>query len=117
MNIVERNGKMVIDWLVVLGLNATFTAKVISWRSVTHMCFLAFSQFCSFFFSLNCVISDISALLRETTLTILDSTGEPVSMESEMFRLISLSTNGNIRGNTIKNPIFRVYIPQASPFA
>ena len=29
-------------WLVVLGFNATLTAKVISWRSVTHMCFLAF---------------------------------------------------------------------------
>ena len=25
------------DWLVVLGFNATLTAKVISWRSVTHM--------------------------------------------------------------------------------
>ena len=24
-------------WLVVLGFNATLTAKVISWRSVTHM--------------------------------------------------------------------------------
>ena len=31
-------------WLVVLGLNATLTAKVISWRSVTLMCFLAFSH-------------------------------------------------------------------------
>ena len=31
-------------WLVVLGLNATLTAKVISWRSVTHMCFLALSH-------------------------------------------------------------------------
>ena len=31
-------------WLVVLGFNATLTAKVISWRSVTHMCFLAFSR-------------------------------------------------------------------------
>ena len=31
-------------WLVVLGFNATLTAKVISWRSVTHMCFLAFSH-------------------------------------------------------------------------
>ena len=30
--------------LVVLGFNATLTAKVISWRSVTHMCFLAFSH-------------------------------------------------------------------------
>ena len=29
---------------VVLGFNATLTAKVISWRSVTHMCFLAFSH-------------------------------------------------------------------------
>ena len=29
--------------LVVLGFNATLTAKVISWRSVRHMCFLAFS--------------------------------------------------------------------------
>ena len=25
------------DWLVVLGFNATLTAKVISWRSVTHV--------------------------------------------------------------------------------
>ena len=31
-------------WLVVLGFNATLTAKVISWRLVTHMCFLAFSH-------------------------------------------------------------------------
>ena len=31
-------------WLVVSGFNATLTAKVISWRSVTHMCFLAFSH-------------------------------------------------------------------------
>ena len=31
-------------WLFVLGFNATLTAKVISWRSVTHMCFLAFSH-------------------------------------------------------------------------
>ena len=30
--------------LVVLGLNATLTAKVVSWWSVTHMCFLAFSH-------------------------------------------------------------------------
>ena len=31
-------------WLVVLAFNATLTAKVISWRSMTHMCFLAFSH-------------------------------------------------------------------------
>ena len=30
--------------LVILRFNATLTAKVISWRSVTHMCFLAFSH-------------------------------------------------------------------------
>ena len=29
--------------LVVLGFNVTLTAKVKSWRSVTHMCFLACS--------------------------------------------------------------------------
>ena len=31
-----------VGWFVVLGFNSTLTAKVISWRSVTHMCFLAF---------------------------------------------------------------------------
>ena len=30
------------SWLVVLSFKATLTANVISWRSVTHMCFLAF---------------------------------------------------------------------------
>ena len=30
--------------LVVLQFNATLTAKIISWRSVTHMCFLGFSH-------------------------------------------------------------------------
>ena len=29
---------------VVLGFNATLTVKVISWQSVMHMCFLAFSH-------------------------------------------------------------------------
>ena len=33
-----------VGQLVVLGFNATSTAMVISWRSVTHMCFLAFSH-------------------------------------------------------------------------
>ena len=38
-----RFGVTCTGWLlVVLGFNATLTAKVISWRSVTHMCFLAF---------------------------------------------------------------------------
>ena len=38
--------KSQICWLVgwfLLGFNATLTAKVISWRSVTHACFMAFS--------------------------------------------------------------------------
>ena len=33
-----------VGWLVVLGFNATLTAKVISWRSVTHMCFQAMAN-------------------------------------------------------------------------
>ena len=32
------------SWLVLLGFNATLTANVISWWSVMHMCFLAFSH-------------------------------------------------------------------------
>ena len=35
---------VVWERLVALGFNATLTAKVISWRSVTHMSFLAFSH-------------------------------------------------------------------------
>ena len=31
-------------WLVVLEFNATLTTKVISWRSATHMRFMAFSH-------------------------------------------------------------------------
>ena len=33
-----------VGWLVVLGFNTFLTAKVISWLSVTHMSFLAFSH-------------------------------------------------------------------------
>ena len=33
-----------VGWLVELGFNATLTAKVISWWSVMHTCFLAFSH-------------------------------------------------------------------------
>ena len=40
----------------------------------------------------NRVISDISVLLRERTLIILDSTGKLVSMESEIVLVLSLST-------------------------
>ena len=37
----QHSGK---SWLVGLGFNATLTVKVISWWSVTHMCFLVFSH-------------------------------------------------------------------------
>ena len=40
----SKFNEWVVGWLVVLGFNATLTAKVISWRSVTHMCFLAVSH-------------------------------------------------------------------------
>ena len=29
--------RRLVGWLVVLGYNATLTAKVVSWRSMTHM--------------------------------------------------------------------------------
>ena len=32
-----KDNKTVVGWLVVLRFNATLTAKVISWRSVTHI--------------------------------------------------------------------------------
>ena len=35
-------GSTHVGWLVVLGFNATLTAKVISWRSVTHYVFPGF---------------------------------------------------------------------------
>ena len=41
---------------------------------------------------LNQVISDISVEPRETTLTICALTDEPVSMESEVVRVVSFST-------------------------
>ena len=42
LNLVYKN----LNWLVgcIGGSNATLTAKVISWRSVTYMCFLTFSH-------------------------------------------------------------------------
>ena len=54
---------------------------------------------------LNRVTSVISGVLRETTLTISVSTGECVSMESEIVREDSLSTKRIIRDNTTKDPI------------
>ena len=52
-----------------------------------------------FFFFSNHVISVIS-----------DSTGEPVSMESEIVRVVSCSTT---EISEIKNPIFKVRISEA----
>ena len=40
---------------------------------------------------LNCVIAVISVILRETTLTISVSTGEPVSMKSDILRVVSFT--------------------------
>ena len=42
--LTSQSRDLTIGWLVVLGFNATLTVKVISWRSVTHLCFLAFSH-------------------------------------------------------------------------
>ena len=35
----EKKKSWMVGWLVVLGFNATLTAKVISWLSVTHIVF------------------------------------------------------------------------------
>ena len=40
---LDLSKMLTFGWLVVFGFNATLTAKVILWRSLTHMCFLAFS--------------------------------------------------------------------------
>ena len=45
-----------------------------------------------FFLFFNRVISVISVVLRETTLTFLDAIGDTVSTESEIVRVVSLST-------------------------
>ena len=34
----------IVNWLVGYIVNATLTAMVISWLSVTHICFLTFSH-------------------------------------------------------------------------
>ena len=47
----------------------------------------------SFFLLFNRVILVISVVLRETTLSISDSTGETVSMDSEIVRVVFLGTN------------------------
>ena len=42
IEITFRSRLPLVGWLVVLGFNATLTAKVISWRSVTHYVFPGF---------------------------------------------------------------------------
>ena len=47
IQVVKRQAhlaKGLVGWMAVLGFNATLKARVISWRSVKHMCFLAFSH-------------------------------------------------------------------------
>ena len=55
---------MDVGWLVVLGFNTTLTAKVILWRSVTYMCFLAFSRTQLSFQSHQLLFSPASAEVR-----------------------------------------------------
>ena len=43
LNTIQSFKEPLVGWLI-RGFNDTLTAKVISWRSVTHMCFLAFSH-------------------------------------------------------------------------
>ena len=57
------------------------------------------------------IISDISFGLRETTLTISDSTGTCSPFETEIVRVVSPSTTEITEIITIKKPIFRVFIP------
>ena len=61
-------------------------------------------------FFLNRVIAVISILRRETTFNISDLTCEPVSMESEIVRVDSLSTM-EISEIKMKSPIIRVRMP------
>ena len=49
-------------------------------------------SFFFFFLNLNVVISFISIVLRETTLTISDLTGECISMECEIVRVVYIDT-------------------------
>ena len=49
----------------------------------------------------NRVISDISVVLKETTITISDSIGAVSPVESETVRVVSLSATKKKRGNTI----------------
>ena len=60
---------------------------------------------------LNRAISVISVVERETTLTVSITTGEPVSIESEVVRVVSLSTTEISKITRLKIPIFRVRIP------
>ena len=80
-----------------------------------------FNEFISFIVSFDkCRISVFNAFIKScylsyfrctkgNPLTISDLTDESVSTESII--VVSLSFNGNIRENPVKNPIFRVRIP------
>ena len=54
-----------VGWLVVLGFNTTLTAKVISWRSVMHVCFLAFSHQYQHNFSFQSTTSFLTCFCRD----------------------------------------------------
>ena len=56
----------------------------------------------------NRVISDISVVLKKTTVTISDSIETGASVDSEIVRVVSLSTTEITEITRFKNPIFRV---------
>ena len=60
---------------------------------------------------INRVISVVSVLPRETSLTISVSTGEPVWMESKIVTVASLCTTEISEITRLKKPILRVVIP------
>ena len=63
----------------------------------------------------NHVIFDISFVLRETTVTILFSTGESVLMESKIVRVVFIKNMRDNMINMIENLIFSVRIFKSYP--
>ena len=68
------------------------------------------------FFFLFCFVCFFNRVIRESTLTISVSTCEPVSMESEIARVVSFSTTEISEITRLKNPFIKVPIPQFIEF-
>ena len=78
-----------------IGRTLLYHAFALSEHQPSESTFTVYRPCVSFFFFnffLNRVILVISVVLSETTITISDSTGEPVSIEVEIMRVVSLST-------------------------